>query len=82
MRSQEPSLLSALCYTDDATGGTHDWAKAKGMTKYSYTVELRDTGKNGFILPPAQIEPSGKETWEAIIVMANQLIAEYGPTLD
>jgi len=27
------------------------------------TVELRDTGNNGFVLPPAQILPSGEEMW-------------------
>ncbi|GAU96117.1 hypothetical protein RvY_07606 [Ramazzottius varieornatus] len=66
----------------DATGGTHDWAKAKGLTKYSYTPELRDTGKHGFVLPPEQIIPSGIETWEAVKVIADQVIAEFGPTLD
>lgn len=31
--------------------------------KYAFTIELRDTGSYGFILPPSQILPSGEETF-------------------
>lgn len=37
--------------------------------KYSYTIELRDTGNYGFTLPANQIEPSGKEMYEAMKVI-------------
>jgi len=33
---------------------------------FSYAVELRDLDKYGFLLPESEIEPSGKETFEAI----------------
>jgi murein tripeptide amidase MpaA len=47
-----------------ATSGTsQDWAKGSGPFKYSYTVELRDTGSYGFQLPANQIKPTGAETW-------------------
>lgn len=38
--------------------------------KYSYTVELRDSGKHGFILPADQIIISGEEAMEFIKVLA------------
>lgn len=41
--------------------------------KYSYTIELRDTGTHGFLLPSAYIESTGKETFEMIKGMVNYL---------
>jgi len=52
--------------TDAATGGSYDWAKGVAGVKYSYTVELRDTGDFGFLLPRSQIVPTGDETWAAL----------------
>ncbi|KAK7082274.1 hypothetical protein SK128_016692 [Halocaridina rubra] len=54
-----------------AAGGSDDWAKGVGNVKYSYTIELRDTGFWGFQLPPEQIIPTGEETFEALKVVAN-----------
>ncbi|XP_033882840.1 carboxypeptidase A1-like [Acipenser ruthenus] len=48
-----------------ASGGTIDWTYNQGI-KYSYTFELRDTGRYGFILPANQIIPTAQETWLAI----------------
>jgi len=46
-------------------GGSDDWAYGSGIFEYSYTLEIRDTGRYGFLLPPAQIIPSGEECLEA-----------------
>jgi len=51
---------------DSATGGSYDWAKGVAGIKYSYTVELRDQGDFGFLLPRSQIVPTGEEMWAAI----------------
>jgi len=51
-------------------GGSDDWAKGLGGFKYSYTVEVRDTGRYGFLLPKEQIIPTAEETWAALQVMA------------
>ncbi|XP_029378548.1 carboxypeptidase A5 [Echeneis naucrates] len=51
-----------------ASGGTIDWTYNQGI-KYSYTFELRDTGRYGFILPANQIIPTAKETWLALMVI-------------
>lgn len=49
-----------------ATGGSYDWAKGKEGIKYSYTIELRDKGRYGFMLPVNQIVPTGEEAWAGI----------------
>ncbi|XP_017573203.1 carboxypeptidase A1-like [Pygocentrus nattereri] len=51
-----------------ASGGTIDWTYDQGI-KYSYTFELRDTGRYGFILPANQIVPTAQETWQALMVI-------------
>uniref|UniRef100_A0A8C5GA82 Carboxypeptidase A1 n=1 Tax=Gouania willdenowi TaxID=441366 RepID=A0A8C5GA82_GOUWI len=51
-----------------ASGGTIDWTYNQGI-KYSYTFELRDTGRYGFILPANQIIPTAKETWLALMAI-------------
>ncbi|XP_043288591.1 carboxypeptidase B-like isoform X2 [Venturia canescens] len=51
-----------------AAGGSDDWAKARLKIKYSYTIELRDRGKHGFILPAQYIVPTAKEALAAVEV--------------
>ncbi|XP_068560626.1 carboxypeptidase A5 [Cebidichthys violaceus] len=51
-----------------ASGGTIDWTYNQGI-KYSYTFELRDTGRYGFILPANQIIPTANETWLALMAI-------------
>ncbi|XP_037621898.1 carboxypeptidase A5 [Sebastes umbrosus] len=51
-----------------ASGGTIDWTYNQGI-KYSYTFELRDTGRYGFALPANQIIPTAKETWLALMAI-------------
>ncbi|XP_075199635.1 carboxypeptidase A1-like [Anomaloglossus baeobatrachus] len=48
-----------------ASGGSIDWTYNQGI-KYSYTFELRDTGRYGFALPANQIIPTAEETWLAL----------------
>ncbi|KFO29348.1 carboxypeptidase A1 [Fukomys damarensis] len=51
-----------------ASGSTVDWTYSQGI-KYSYTFELRDTGRYGFLLPASQIIPTAKETWLALLTI-------------
>jgi len=47
--------------------GTQAFQRNGGYRVASYTVELRPTGNPpGFVLPPAQIVPTGRENWAAI----------------
>ncbi|KFP28346.1 Carboxypeptidase A1, partial [Colius striatus] len=51
-----------------ASGGSIDWAYNQGI-KYSFTFELRDTGRYGFLLPSSQIIPTAQETWLGLKVI-------------
>ena len=55
-------------------GGSDDWAKGGAGIKYSYTVELPDTGSYGFLLPSSRIEKVGRETHAGFIAMLQQLL--------
>jgi len=55
-----------------ASGSSVDFAYGQVNVKFAYTYELRDTGANGFLLPPAQIIPSGIETFESLKVLVLQ----------
>ncbi|KAK4036126.1 hypothetical protein OUZ56_028191 [Daphnia magna] len=57
------------------TGPSDDWAMGGAGIPYAYTLELRDTGKYGFELPAEQIIPNNLETWEAIKVVAEDVMA-------
>ncbi|KAF9087413.1 Carboxypeptidase A4 [Mortierella sp. AD031] len=54
-----------------SSGGSIDWTYAVGNVKYSYSVELRDTGLYGFMLPEAEILPSSEETMAGVMYLAN-----------
>lgn len=53
-----------------AAGGSDDWAKGVAKIKYAYTIELRDTGRYGFILPANFIDPTAQEALAAVRVFA------------
>lgn len=61
-QSDRPLLSLSAPAPDRASGGTIDWTYNQGI-KYSYTFELRDTGRYGFLLPASQIIPTAQETW-------------------
>lgn len=56
------------------TGTASDWFYGddasqtnKGFRAAGFTIELRDTGRYGFLLPPEQIIPTGEEITAAAI---------------
>jgi murein tripeptide amidase MpaA len=49
-----------------SSGTSVDYVQDVIKADYSYTLELRDQGKTGFVLPPEQILPAGEETWAGI----------------
>lgn len=53
-----------------ASGICTDWVY-DGAGVYSWTIELRDTGAYGFVLPADQIIPTGEENFEAISTLAD-----------
>ena len=42
-------------------GGSEDWAKGVAGIKYSYIIELPDSGRYGFILPASSAKGVGQE---------------------
>jgi len=57
-----------------AAGASDDWYKGSLGSRFSFTTELRDTGRHGFVLPKDQIIPSGEEMWAGFEVVINRLI--------
>jgi len=57
-----------------AAGGASDWFYSGGKMPLSYTIELRDTGTYGFLLPATQIVPTGEEALAATIALAQAAI--------
>ena len=49
-----------------ATGSSVDYVQDVVNSDYVFTVELRDTGNYGFVLPAAQILPSGQEAYAGV----------------
>ncbi|KAG8431457.1 hypothetical protein GDO86_018653 [Hymenochirus boettgeri] len=58
------------------SGSSDDWAYAKGIN-YSFTFELRDKGKKGFLLPESKIKPTCQETTLAVASIAQYVISQY-----
>merc|ERR1719391_377088 len=51
------------CMLYPASGGSIDWIHGVAGIKAAFGMELRDTGRYGFLLPPTQIIPTAEEAW-------------------
>ncbi|RXG71810.1 Carboxypeptidase B [Armadillidium vulgare] len=56
-----------------ASGASDDWAYGALRTPMSYTIELRDNGKYGFLLPENQIVDTVQESTVGLYCMASFL---------
>jgi len=56
-----------------ASGVTTDHYFENENVFHSYTIEVRDTGRYGFELPPNQILPTATETWNGIKALVNAI---------
>lgn len=57
-------------------GGSIDYTYETLGVKYSYALELRDTGRYHFLLPPNQIQPTGIETTAALMAMMDAMCGD------
>ena len=75
-KQQKLGLLIILnsWFPDLAAGGSDDWAKGVAGIRYSYTVELADRGKHGFVLPAGFIDPTGAQMFGAVSTLALDVI--------
>jgi len=76
-KTYEVGCIPCLLYV--ASGGSLDWTLGELGIPYSYGMELRDTGANGFLLPPTEIIPTGEEVWAFHMTVARELIKEFVP---
>ncbi|KAJ8124507.1 hypothetical protein O1611_g9134 [Lasiodiplodia mahajangana] len=65
----------ATLYT--TTGAAPDHVYSIGRAEFSYTIELRDIGKYGFVLPPELIRPTVEEQWPGQKVLWSLLDEEF-----
>jgi len=59
------------------SGSVLDYAYDVLGIKYSFLIELRDRGRTGFLLPPDQIAPTGREIWAFHAAVAEALLKEF-----
>lgn len=55
------------------TGDSTDYIHSAGKSDFTLTIELRDTGTAGFILPADQIIASGEEQWAGMRTMLTSM---------
>ncbi|MGA1466671.1 MAG: M14 family metallopeptidase [Phycisphaerales bacterium] len=71
-RTYVPGAIYTLLYP--ASGGSCDWVYAE-TGAYSLTVEVRDTGGYGFVMPPSEIVPNAEENLAGIVALAATAIS-------
>ena len=62
------------CLLYIASGSSIDWAHGENEVPFTTSMELRDTGMYGFILPPEQIIPTAEETWAFHLTVAREIL--------
>jgi hypothetical protein len=71
-RTYLPGQIHTLLYP--ASGGSCDWAYGE-VGAFSLTVEVRDTGGYGFVMPPEEIVPNAEENLAGIVALAERALA-------
>lgn len=58
---------------DSVAGSSDGFVTRELEIKRAFTIKLRDTGENGFLLPPSYIETTARETFEMIKILVDDL---------
>jgi len=75
-KTYETGCIPCLLYI--ASGSSADWAHGEAAIPFTTSMELRDTGLHGFLLPPDQIIPTAEETWAFHMTVIRELAAARG----
>ncbi len=80
MHGKQYEIGCIPCLLYNASGTSIDWALGELGIKYTYSMELRGNrfDPKGFIPNPDQIIPTGEETFAFHVVVAEQVIEEFG----
>lgn len=65
-------IYSYFYSTDVASGSTVDWVFNELGVKIGYTIEFRDKGRYGFVLPPVQILPNCQELMAGMLALVDK----------
>lgn len=63
------NIFAMRQFADLESGTTKDYIYGHLNVRYTFSMELRDTGKYGFLLPSSLIGPTAKEAFEGIKAM-------------
>lgn len=61
------------CSLRSTAGSSDGFVSRELEVRRAFAVKLRDTGENGFLLPPSYIETTARETFEMIKIMVDDL---------
>jgi len=74
-KTYEVGCIPCMLYI--ASGSSTDWAHGDGGIFFTTSMELRDTGIFGFLLPPEQIIPTAEETWAFHETVIRDLMVKF-----
>jgi len=74
-KTYETGCIPCMLYI--ASGSSTDWAHGEAGIGFTTSMELRDTGLHGFILPADQIIPTSEETWAFHLTVIRELMTAH-----
>jgi len=74
-KTYETGCIPCMLYI--ASGSSTDWAHGEAGIGFTTSMELRDTGLHGFILPADQIIPTAEETWAFHLTVIRELMTAH-----
>lgn len=72
-KTYEVGCIPCMLYI--ASGSSADWAHGDALIPFTTSMELRDTGSYGFLLPPEQIIPTAEEVWAFHLTVIREIMA-------